>query len=340
MVIREHGGPEVLHCEDIPDPEPGPGEVRVRVRAVALNHLDLWVRRGGPAFKLEYPHRLGSDIAGEIDAVGPASPASVGARSSCSPGCRAGAARSASAATTTCAAYYKILGENTQGGYAEYIVVPAVEPRAVSRAARLRAGRGVDPDVPDRVADGRAQGARRARRHRARARRGLRRRRRGDPDREAVRRARDRDRRHRRQGSRARASSAPTSSIDYTTRRLRRGGRAADRQARRRRGDRARRRRGVRGEHPRGAHRRPHRHLRRDRRAFIRRSICATSSSARSRCSARRWAARPICSRCSSTSRRAGCEPIVHAVMPLARAADAHRMLEERAAFGKVVLAP
>ena len=55
VVLREHGGPDVLRAEGIPTPEPGPGEVRVRVRAVALNHLDIWVRRGGPAFKLEYP---------------------------------------------------------------------------------------------------------------------------------------------------------------------------------------------------------------------------------------------------------------------------------------------
>ena len=70
MILREHGGPEVLRLEQLPIPEPGPGEVRVRIRAVSVNHLDIWVRRGGPAFKLEYPHRLGSDIAGEVDAVG------------------------------------------------------------------------------------------------------------------------------------------------------------------------------------------------------------------------------------------------------------------------------
>ena len=43
----------------------------MRVRAVALNHLDLWVRRGLPDLKLEYPHRLGSDIVGEVEALGP-----------------------------------------------------------------------------------------------------------------------------------------------------------------------------------------------------------------------------------------------------------------------------
>src|SRR3569832_2940717 len=86
MVLREHGGPEVLRLEQLPVPEPGPGEVRVRIRAVSVNHLDIWVRRGGPAFKLEYPHRLGSDIAGDVDAVGPSPPASQGTEGEEQPG--------------------------------------------------------------------------------------------------------------------------------------------------------------------------------------------------------------------------------------------------------------
>jgi len=90
MVMREHGGPEVLHLEQIDVPEPGPREVRVRVRAVALNHLDVWTRRGGPAFKLEFPHRLGADIAGVVDAVGPGATATVGAKTVLQPGLSCG----------------------------------------------------------------------------------------------------------------------------------------------------------------------------------------------------------------------------------------------------------
>ena len=62
--IHEFGGPEVLKYEDIPEPELRKDQVLVRVRACALNHLDLWVRKGLPGVKL--PHILGSDIAGEI----------------------------------------------------------------------------------------------------------------------------------------------------------------------------------------------------------------------------------------------------------------------------------
>jgi NADPH:quinone reductase-like Zn-dependent oxidoreductase len=66
--IHQFGGPEVLTYEDVPDPKPRKDQVLVRVRACALNHLDLWVRKGLPGVKL--PHILGSDIAGEVAEVG------------------------------------------------------------------------------------------------------------------------------------------------------------------------------------------------------------------------------------------------------------------------------
>jgi NADPH:quinone reductase-like Zn-dependent oxidoreductase len=67
-IIREFGGPEVLRYEDVPDPKLRKDQVLVRVRACALNHLDVWVRKGLPGVNL--PHILGSDIAGEIAEVG------------------------------------------------------------------------------------------------------------------------------------------------------------------------------------------------------------------------------------------------------------------------------
>src|ERR1700683_3057135 len=66
--IHEFGGPEVLRYEDIPDAQPRKDQILVRIKACALNHLDIWVRKGLPGVKL--PHILGSDIAGEIVAVG------------------------------------------------------------------------------------------------------------------------------------------------------------------------------------------------------------------------------------------------------------------------------
>ena len=70
ILFRQHGGPEVLQYVDVPDPEPKPNEVLVRVRACALNHLDLWVRRGLPNVPIPLPHIPGSDVAGEIARIG------------------------------------------------------------------------------------------------------------------------------------------------------------------------------------------------------------------------------------------------------------------------------
>lgn len=66
--FHEFGGPEVLRYEDVPDPKPRKDQVLVHVKACAMNHLDLWVRKGLPGVKL--PHIPGSDIAGEIVEVG------------------------------------------------------------------------------------------------------------------------------------------------------------------------------------------------------------------------------------------------------------------------------
>jgi len=68
--IHQHGGPEVIVYEDAPEPQIKANQVLVRVRACALNHLDLWVRAGIPGMKFTMPHILGSDIAGEVVAVG------------------------------------------------------------------------------------------------------------------------------------------------------------------------------------------------------------------------------------------------------------------------------
>lgn len=125
VVLREHGGPEVLRLEQLPVPQPGPKQVRIAIAAVALNHLDIWVRRGGPAFHLEYPHRLGSDIAGVIDAIGPGvDSVAVGQKAVIQPGLSCGRCAMCLGGQDNLCRHYRILGENTQGGYAQYLVVP------------------------------------------------------------------------------------------------------------------------------------------------------------------------------------------------------------------------
>lgn len=130
VVIRAHGGPEVLEAVELPTPAPGVGEVRVRVRAVALNHMDIWVRKGGPAFKLQYPHRLGCDIVGEIDEIGAGvasragGPLVLGTKVVVQPGLSCGHCAACLSGHDNLCRDYKILGESAQGGYGEYIVVP------------------------------------------------------------------------------------------------------------------------------------------------------------------------------------------------------------------------
>ncbi|HZU81309.1 MAG TPA: zinc-binding dehydrogenase [Polyangiaceae bacterium] len=125
IVLFEHGGPEVLTRAVVELPDPGPREVRVRVRAVALNHLDLWVRRGLPGLRLEYPHRLGSDVVGEIDALGPGARAgAVGDKVVVNPGVSCGVCERCLSGQDNLCRQYAILGENRHGGYARHVVVP------------------------------------------------------------------------------------------------------------------------------------------------------------------------------------------------------------------------
>jgi NADPH:quinone reductase-like Zn-dependent oxidoreductase len=69
-VFTEHGGPEVLVYTDVPDPKIKANEVLVEVKACALNHLDVWVRRGMPGITIPFPHILGNDVAGVVREVG------------------------------------------------------------------------------------------------------------------------------------------------------------------------------------------------------------------------------------------------------------------------------
>jgi NADPH:quinone reductase len=67
VLLRETGGPERLELADVPDPEPGEGEVVVRVRASGINFLDVLVRQGRYAQQPELPVVPGTEVAGEVD---------------------------------------------------------------------------------------------------------------------------------------------------------------------------------------------------------------------------------------------------------------------------------
>src|SRR6516225_3044414 len=73
VVFDEYGDPDVLHVVDGPPPEPGAGQVRVRVRAAGVQPVDSLFRRGVMRqwMPATFPQRLGNELAGVVDAVGP-----------------------------------------------------------------------------------------------------------------------------------------------------------------------------------------------------------------------------------------------------------------------------
>lgn len=124
-IFHEHGGPEVVHTAEVPEPEPGPGEVRVAVRASAFNHLDLWVRRGLP-IETTMPHVGGADIAGEVESVGAGvSPDLRGLRVVVDPSLDYDTFDGTSRGPGFPARSLRLIGEHTDGGFAEYVCVPA-----------------------------------------------------------------------------------------------------------------------------------------------------------------------------------------------------------------------
>ena len=119
--FHEHGGLEVLRYDEMPDPDPGPGEVLVRVRACALNHLDLWQRRGIPGVPL--PHCPGSDVAGEV-VRGETHGVAEGQRVFVQPGISCGRCASCLGGEDNLCRSYGLVGYQSEGGYAEFVTVP------------------------------------------------------------------------------------------------------------------------------------------------------------------------------------------------------------------------
>jgi len=120
-IFHAHGGPEVVRIEQVARPRPGRGEVLVQVRAAAMNHLDLWVRRGIP-IETTMPHIGGSDVAGVIAEVGEGVDAGrVGERVVINPSLWCGRCRECARGEESMCERFRILGEHTNGGFAEFV---------------------------------------------------------------------------------------------------------------------------------------------------------------------------------------------------------------------------
>lgn len=123
--IHEFGGPEVLRYEDVPDPVLRKDHVLIRVRACALNHLDLWIRKGLPGVPL--PHILGSDVAGEIVEVGEyVTGFKPGQRALLAPMIFCNRCAKCAAGIQNQCREFTVLGNRVDGGNCELIAVPAV----------------------------------------------------------------------------------------------------------------------------------------------------------------------------------------------------------------------
>lgn len=123
-IFHEYGGPEVIRVEAVDAPRAGPGEVVVEVRAAAMNHLDLWVRRG-IGIETTMPHIGGSDIAGVVAEVGAGAAATVGERVVVNPSLSCGRCAWCVRGEHSLCVEFRILGEHTNGGFAERVAVPA-----------------------------------------------------------------------------------------------------------------------------------------------------------------------------------------------------------------------
>lgn len=123
--VHRYGDADVLQLEQVPRPIFRPDEVLVRVRACALNHLDLWNRKGLPRPALQLPRILGSDISGEVvetgelvDDLQPGDAVIVNPGVSC-----ARCSHCLRGADNMCP-HYSIFGMGRDGGYAQFVTVP------------------------------------------------------------------------------------------------------------------------------------------------------------------------------------------------------------------------
>ena len=131
VIFRRHGGPEVLEEADLPEPPLGSDQLLVRVKACAVNHLDVWIRQGIPAYRVQLPHISGCDVAGIVERIGAGvTDVDIGDRVVLAPGISCGACAPCRAGEDNLCVSFAIrgagpgsssanTGAGADGGYAE-----------------------------------------------------------------------------------------------------------------------------------------------------------------------------------------------------------------------------
>ncbi|HYT20198.1 MAG TPA: zinc-binding dehydrogenase [Candidatus Polarisedimenticolia bacterium] len=127
IVFHQHGAPDVLKYEDAPEPRIRSNEVLVLVKACALNHLDLWVRRGIPGVPIPLPHIPGSDVSGEIAQISAdVTTVRVGQKIVLAPGVTCGKCAACISGQDNRCRQFTNLGYLIDGGCAEFVRAPEV----------------------------------------------------------------------------------------------------------------------------------------------------------------------------------------------------------------------
>jgi len=131
-VVHRRGGPEAMSVDRVSVPQVQAEEVLVRVRACGLSLMDIWARTGPPQpifpwKESTYPRITGCDVAGEVAEVGrDVTSVSVGDRVVVYPALSCGACDYCYRGEQSMCPDYRIFGEHTQGGFAEFVTAPAV----------------------------------------------------------------------------------------------------------------------------------------------------------------------------------------------------------------------
>ena len=126
IVLRQHGDPDVLKLENVPEPKAAPGEIVIKVHSVSVNRtLDCAVRAGEYPVKIQMPHVLGVDPAGEVVAVGSGvNKFKVGDRAATISIIRCGKCKQCARGLEANCLASQHIGLHRWGGYAEYVAVP------------------------------------------------------------------------------------------------------------------------------------------------------------------------------------------------------------------------